>query len=318
MGVIYNMKKILLLALCFTLFGAIAIAQDFKNHVMTMAGFDAVQVDDEDFVLSPSARLQFMRIKQKDVVSPLPDMMSLSAGYSQKYFTAGLGPDKVNSIHACNFMGMVAKEKNSGMLMLMSSGEVPFSSMKSTIGIAMYNHKMIEDEHHNFSLGVGVIAGEFHIKQWDFTFYVFPLPTFSYTYKDDSIRATIAVQGPPTISVTLFPEAMVNFTGSVGMAGVDSIRDITFDCAMVVHPLFYTDKNFISVSAGIMNSKDTTVLKDKKEYAMQYYTVYGEIDAMLAKLRCGYHFNGKSYVDDDEVGNLKNGLFASINVMCMF
>lgn len=316
------MKRIVFLTCIFTVFSTYTFTQNFKHHVMPMVGFDTVQTGDEDFVLSPSARVQFMSMKNEEVVSPLPDRIMLAAGYSQDYYTSGLGPDKVKRIHGCSLMAALAKEKNSGTFMLMSNGEVPFSSLKTLTGVAMYSHEMIKTDEKKFNLGFGVIVGDFYFEDWDFTLYVIPLPTFSFTYKNDVFETKLAVQGPPSISFTLFPESMVRFKSAFGMGGYKSIRDLTFDCALAFYPLANNEdegkRNFLSISAGVMNTKSDVTLKDNKKYGMQYYTAYGEVNATILKVRCGYNFDGKQYVDNKETGDLKKGLYLSAMLMAMF
>ena len=312
------MKKILLLTSVFTLFTAMVFPNDFKNRVMVMTGFDTVQTDEEDYMLNPSVAARYMRMKEEGVESSQLDRIMAAAGYSQNYYTSGIGPDGIKTTHGVNLMGSVAKGKNSGMLMVMSDGEELFSSLKTITGVAMYNHQFVETDEMSFSFGGGVIVHEMHIKQWDLTLYAIPLPVFMFEYQNDIFATTVAVQGMPHISFTLFPKAAFRFNCELGMLGADSIRDLGFDCSLAYYPLAKQGKDFLSASAGIMNSKTTTVLKDEKEYSLQYYTVYGEVNAMIAKIRCGYNFDGKKFVDDEECGDLQKGLFASIQVMCMF
>ena len=319
------MKKIILLTSVFTLFSAVTFAKDFKNRVMAITSFEALQTDEEDYMLNPSVAARFMCMKEEGVESPLPDRIMAGVGYSQNYFTNGIGPDGLETIHGVNMMASVGKDKNSGMFMVMSNGEELFTSLKTTTCIGMYNHQFLDTEEQSFSFGGGIIVHEMYIKQWDFTLYAIPLPVFKYDYKNDVFATTIAVQGLPRASITLFPKSKFRFNGEFSMLGFDSARDIGFDCALAYHPLANNDtenseksKDFLSFSAGIMNSKSTVVLKDEKEYSFQYYTVYGEVDAMIAKVRCGYNFDGKKFIEDDDCGDLQKGLFATIQVMFMF
>ena len=73
-----------------------------------------------------------------------------------------------------------------------------------------------------------------------------------------------------------------------------------------------------SFSAGVCNKSTGTMLKDKTKIKYQYYSVYGEISATLLSIRCGYNFDGKTYVNDEVTGDLYKGIFASLQAMYMF
>jgi len=67
-----------------------------------------------------------------------------------------------------------------------------------------------------------------------------------------------------------------------------------------------------------MNSVNSSFLKDKTKYSFQYYSVYGEINASLVKLRAGYNFDGEKRINKDVKGEMYKGLFASVQAMFMF
>ena len=319
------MKKLLLI-LC-TIFVVCAsltaqeeeAAKPFQDHVLTMLGFKALQIEEEDYVLSPSVNLQYMHIKNEGIVSKQPDAIVIGAGYSLDHYTKGLGPDEVANFHGINLMGNVAAGKNSFMVMLASSGEVPFSSINTITAGLMYTRQLVNTDNMSFTAGAGVIAGDLGLKIKDFDIYCVPLPLFSFDYHNDYFAGGVSMMGLPTVSILLFPKAPVRFNGNCGMAGFSSIRDLTFDCALTGYPLWNTKvKELIAVSAGVMNTVKTSVLKDKTKYSYQYYSVYGEINATFVTFRCGYNFNGEKRIDKDVNGDMYKGLFASAQAMFMF
>ena len=291
----------------------------FQNHLLTMAGFKALQTDEKDFVLSPSLNLQYMRFKNKGVESKQPDAIIIAGGYSLDHYTKGLGPDEVDNFHNINLMGNVAVGKNTFTGILAANGQVPFSSITTLTAGLMYSRQIVKTDNISFTAGAGIIVADLGLNINDVDIYCIPLPVFSFNYNNDYLSTGISMMGMPSLSLSLFPKSIVRFNGSCGLAGFSSVRDITFDCALVYYPLFYTNaKEFLSVSAGVMNTVNSSFLKDKTKYSFQYYSVYGEINASLVKLRAGYNFDGEKRINKDVKGEMYKGLFASVQAMFMF
>lgn len=291
----------------------------FQNHLVPVLGFSLLQTAEKDFVLSPSVNLQYIRVKTPGVESHQPDAVVISGGYSQNYFTAGLGPDSVKRLHNISLMGNLSFGKNSFVGMLSSGGEVPFSSINTVSGALMYMRQLVDNEHIAFSLGGGIMVGDFGIKIKDFNIYVLPLPVFNFSYTNDYFYGSIGMTGMPGINITLFPKAMFRLNGMLSTAGFKSARDIIFDCSLAYYPLLKTSaKDFLSFSAGVSNSVTSYKLKDKKSYGYQFYSVYGQINASLVNLKAGYNFDGKKLTDGEAVGDMYKGLFASVQAMYMF
>ena len=322
------MKKVILLFVLFCFCNVIAISQEqtpeksekfFQNHIIPILGFQTLQTESEDFIFSPSINLQFMRSKKPDVETNAPDLIAIGAGYTQSYHTQGLGPDDVHQIHGCSLMGNVSKDKNSYVAMVASSGQVPFSHVKTVTGALLYTHQFLKNDNMSFVLGCGLVVGDFDLKIKDVDIYFFPLPVFSLNYKNDFFSGTVALMGPPAIQLTLFPKSMFRLKGSCGIAGIKSIRDLTFDCSLVYYPLINSKaKEMLYISAGIMNKVSSTTLRDKTKYGYQYYSAYGEISATFVTLRCGYNFDGKRLVNNEVVADMYKGLYASLQAMFMF
>lgn len=323
------MKKILLTFITICLCCAFATTEEitseqtekkaFSNLVMTAAGFQAVQIEDKDFILSPSANLQYMRIKNEGVESALPDSIVIGAGYSQDIFTKGLGPDQVKNLHGINLMGNVSLGKNSLMLMVASGGEVPFSAITTVTGMAMYTRQLIQKDNLSLVVGGGIIVADLGLKIKDFELYVIPLPVINFGYSNNIFAASLSFMGMPSVQLTLLPESMFRLRTSCQLQGFESARDIGFDCAIVYYPLYFKNANeLISVSGGIMTNGASAKLRNKDSYDFKYYTAYGEINATLVTLRCGYNFDGKTYLNKEEIGDMYKGMFASIQGMFMF
>lgn len=324
------MKKLFFIIFFFSQFFAIAFAQEEtqpqperavqspKNLFIPNLTFKMLQIDEKDFVFSPSANLQYARIKGQNTEAKGPDMIMAGLSYSQDYFTQGLGPDEVKRIHGCSAMLNITVGKNGFMGMLASNGEVPFSSLKTLTGALLYTRQFIKMENKNLTGGIGLIVGDFDVSFKGMDIYFFLLPVFSFNYKNDVLSASISMMGPPSVKFTLFPRSMFRFRGSLGLIGFKSIRDLGFDCAIMCYPFVNTRaKDLIYFAVGVMNKNSSFVLKDKTKYSFQYYSFYGEINASFASLQCGYNFDGKRMIEKEFAGDLYKGLFASLNLMFM-
>lgn len=342
-----NMKKLILLFITFSVFCALFSAQEvletdeqtnqsseinnsedpaqekpFQNHVLSALGFQAIQTAEKDFIFTPSVNLQYMRIKSEGVESKQPDAIVIGAGYSQNIFTAPLGKDKVQNIHGVNLMGNLAIGKNSFMAMVASSGEVPFSNIRTVTGMVMYTRQLLDTENFSFLLGGGIVVADLGLKIGDFELFVIPLPVFNFSYTNDYFYGAISMMGLPEISIVLLPKSMYRLNGKLGMAGFSSVRDITFDCALAYYPLYNSEnegiKELLCISAGIMNQASAFKLKDNKSYGYQCYSVYGEVNASFVSVRCGYNFDGKMLVDNEIKKDMYKGMFATVQGMMMF
>lgn len=291
------------------------------THFVPSAGFQALQIEEKDFVFTPSAGLQFVRSKNRLVESKHPDLIAVGINYSQNYCTTGLGPQRIKQIHGCSLMGSLANKKDSFVGMLASSGEVPFSHIKTVTGALLYTHQFIKSEHVTFTLGGGLVVGDFGINIKGYDLYFFALPVFNFSYSNNIFTTSISLMGPPSVSLTLFPKAMFRVKASAGLAGFKSIRDLTFDCALVYYPLTFASegmKELLTISAGVTNKHASYILKNNTKYSLQYYSVYGEVNASLVTVRCGYNFDGRKFINLQPDGEMYKGLFASLSAIYMF
>ena len=293
--------------------------KDFQNHVIPVLGFQALQTGEKDFIFTPTAALQFMRTKNKDVKSAQPDSITAAVSYSQLISTVGYGEDEIKNLHSLSLMGNVGFGKNMITAMFSTSGKAIFTSNSTLTGGLMYTRELIKNDNWKFNLGLGVLAGDLGLEIAGYYIYVVPLPVFSLSYTSEYFNSSLSMMGLPSLSMTLFPKAYVRVKGECGIAGFSSIRDLTFDCALAYHPFAKkTGGDFLSFSAGVMNQHSSFTPDKKEKNTFQYYSVYGEINATFIVLRGGYNFNGKTIHNDKDVSDLQKGVFASIQAMYMF
>lgn len=310
------MKKLFFISVIILFVEAVLTAQ-MEKHVVPVLGFQMLQTDEKDFVLSPSAGLSYICVE--DMEDPASDGVVLGAGYTLNHYMQPIGPDGVKNTHGINLLGSYTAGKNSFMGMVETCAEIPFSSFQAVNGGVMYTRQLVKTNNFSFMLGGGVFVGDLGLKIKDVNIYCLPLPVFNINYKNDIIDASASLIVLPSLSLTFFPEAMVRFKGQCGIIGFKSVRDITFDCALVCYPFLRTKtKDMIYFSAGVMNTVSNTVLCDRIKYGFQHYSVYGEVSATLVTLRCGYNFDGTNRINDEAVSSLYKGIFASISLMYIF
>ena len=291
----------------------------FQTHIIPALGFQTLQLDEKAFIHSPSVNLQFLGIKNQKVTSGLPDSIMIGAGYSMDYYTQAPASGNTKRFHGANIMASSGFGKNNLTAMFSSNAEIPFSNIESVIWTMLYTRQLVKTENISFVLGGGLIAGDFGIKIKEMPLYFFALPMFSFNYSNQILSTSLVLMGLPSLQIALFPESAVSLKSRCSVGGFSSIRDLNFDSALVYYPL--KNKNagqLLSISAGVSNQSAGTVLRDKTKIKYQYYSLYGEISAILLTIRCGYNFDGKKFVNDEESGSLYKGIFASIQAMYMF
>ena len=310
------MKKIFFVSVIILFVQAVLTAQ-MKKHVIPALGFRMLQTDEKDFVLSPSAGLHYICVE--DMEDPASDGVVLGAGYTLNHYIQPVGPDHVQYTHGINLLGSYTAGKNSFMGMAETDAEIPFSSFQAVTGGVMYTRQLDKTDHVTFALGGGVFVGDLGLKIQDVNIYCLPLPVFSINFKNDIIDASASLVVLPSLSLTFFPEAMVRLKGECAIIGFKSVRDITFDCALVCYPFLRTKaKDMVYFSAGVTNVVSSTVLCDRIKYGFQHYSVYGEVSATFVTLRGGYNFDGTNRINDEAVSPLYKGVFASLRVTCAF
>lgn len=304
------MKKLLSIVLlgyfiCCSLFAEV--------NVIPFAGCKYLQTAEEDYLLSPSAGIQIMSVVSDSGV------LSTSANYSMNYYNRGFGEEKVKYLHGINLTGSYNWDKNGVTVVLGSNGEVPFSDIKTMMGLALYTRQIVKTESFSFVFGGGIMAGDLDRSIRGVNIYAIPFPVFSLNYHNDFVATSLAFMGEPSFSLELFPKSIVRFDGKVSLVGFDSVKDIAFDCAIRAYPFNNTALGeIISIAAGVLNTKETYKLANKDEYGFQYYSAYGELNATFLTLRCGYNFNGSKIFNKEVKGDMYNGIFASVSAMFFF
>ena len=296
------------------------VEKDFQNHIVPVLGFEALQIDEKDYLFTPSVAAQFIRVKSSGVESKQPDAVIIASSYGQTISTKGIGPDEVKTNHALSLMGNVVYGKNTITAMFANNGQVLFNDYRDITAGLLYSRQLVKNDSVSFSLGGGVMMTDLGLNIGGVDIIAIPLPIFSFSYTSEIFKGSCSFMGAPSISAVLFPKAMFRLKGECGVAGFKSIRDITFDCAVAYYPLKNTKAgDFLSFSAGVMNKHKGFATKDPRtKYTYQYYGVYGEINASLISLRAGYNFDGKLRVKDKDDVDLHKGIFASVQAMYMF
>ena len=210
------------------------------------------------------------------------------------------------------------------MAMVASSGEVPFSDIRLVTGGLFYTRQIFQTKNMSFDFGGSIMVGDLGIgiQMKDVNLFILPWPAFNFSYKNDYFYGGISMMIMPELNVVLLPKSMFRLNGKLGMADFSSARDISFDCALAYYPLFNSEnegiKDFLCISAGVMNQTSSFTLKDKKSFGYQCYSVYGEVNASFASVRCGYNFDGKILVDKEIKNDMYKGMFATAQAMFMF
>ena len=197
-----------------------------------------------------------------------------------------------------------------------------FQTTYTSIG---YGHELIKKEKINLTLGLALGAGDFGINLPNGSIWpLLPMPIIRLNLRSQIINLALDF---PEFKFTLLPESRVRMTGTVHLDvyKFHDIHDFKFNSILWYR---FFDKSFVAgdflgVGLGVQNTgqNDGTdfVLGEKgKKYDINYYSVFGIVDAGLLKLSGGYIFYGREVYDADYSRLTGNGFFVKVEMLYQF
>ena len=289
--------------------------KEFTINVIPVVEFSMLQIEDSNFIYSPSATLQFVRTKNENSNSRGPDKIAGYASYAQDII------EKMQ-FHSMGAFGKVVTEKNSFLGKIDIRGAKPFESYKNLEGVLMYGRELVKNDSVTFTVGGGIAATNTGIKIGEIDLFVIPMPMLYFAYSGKIISSEIEWIGLPSVRFVLLPEKMFRLQGSCSLAGLDLPSDLRFDCALCCYPVANGFlKDLFYISAGISNNINKFRIDLKNSIKYQYYCAYGEISITALTIRAGYAFGGKQTftVNEEKYSSKYNGgIFAAIQGMYKF
>jgi hypothetical protein len=131
----------------------------------------------------------------------------------------------------------------------------------------------------------------------------------------------------PEFRLTLLPENRVRMTGAVRLDiyKFHDIYDLKFN-SILWYRFFNKDfvaGDFLGIGLGIQNTgqndgTDFILAEQDKKYDINYYSVFGIVDAGLIKLSGGYIFYSREVYGTDYSRPTGNGFFIKVEMLYQF
>ncbi len=297
-------------------------AGEYKWFTIPGAGFNMLQLENENFLFNPSVSLQLMGRKNKTSVSKSPDFISFRFSYGLDTFSKGIPRFDEKNYHHINAFSRIASGKDAFLFLVGSNAINPFSSYKNFAGVLMYSREIIKNDSVTFTVGGGLAATDFGVQVWGLDVFVVPLPMVHFSYKSEYFNTFIDWSGLPITQFVLLPKNMFRMNGQFSLVGIDLPVDLKFDFSLRCYPFMNGPlKDGMYISAGLSNNFAKFRIDTEKDFRYQYYCAYGEISVTTISLRAGYNFAGKQiYVLNGEstTSPYESGFFLSLQGMYFF
>jgi hypothetical protein len=178
-----------------------------------------------------------------------------------------------------------------------------FQTIYASIG---YGYEIIRRENFNFTLGLALGVGDFGIGMPNGNIWpLLPMPIIRLNFNSPILNFSLDF---PEVKLVLLPESKIRMTGAahLDMYKFHDIYDFKFNSILWYR---FFDKNFaagdfLGIGLGLQNvgQNDGTdfILGEKpKKYDMNYYSIFGILDAGLLKISGGYIFYSREVYDAD-------------------
>jgi hypothetical protein len=188
-----------------------------------------------------------------------------------------------------------------------------------------YGYELIRKENWHLTLGLALVAGDYGINLPNGNIWpLLPMPIIRFGFNSSIINLDYDY---PEFKFVLLPDSRVRVTGSIIWDSYKSqnIYDLWFNTILWYR---FFDKTFVAgdilgIGLGIQNigqndGSDFVLGEKDKKYYMNYYSVFGVVDAGLLKVSGGYIFYGREVYDADYVRQTDKGFFVKVELVYQF
>jgi hypothetical protein len=197
-----------------------------------------------------------------------------------------------------------------------------FQTTYTSIG---YGYELIKKENLNLTLGLALGVGDYGINLPNGSIWpLLPMPIIRFNFNSPIINIAFNF---PEFKFVLLPESKIRMTGTVHLDvyKFHDIHDFKFDSILWYR---FFDKNFVAgdflgFGLGVQNvgqndGTDFMLGEKPKKYDMNYYSVFGILDAGLLKLSGGYIFYSREVYDANYSRPTGKGWFISVQALYQF
>jgi hypothetical protein len=188
-----------------------------------------------------------------------------------------------------------------------------------------YGYELARKEKLNLTLGLALGFGDFGVNLPNGSIWpLLPMPIIRFNFNSSIINLALDF---PEFRLVLLPESKVRMTGAVHLDiyKFHDIHDFKFNGILWYR---FFDKNFVAgdflgIGIGVQNTGQNNgtdfILGEKnKKYDINYYSVFGVVDAGLLKISGGYIFYGREVYDAVYSRPTGGGFFVKVEALYQF
>ncbi|MDR0760237.1 MAG: hypothetical protein LBF74_09040 [Treponema sp.] len=200
-----------------------------------------------------------------------------------------------------------------------------YGGLHTTYSSIGYGYELIRKENLNLTLGLSLGFGDFGINLPNGTMWpVIPQPIVKFAFNSRYINL---VYDYPEFQFVILPDSRVRITGTVGLDTFSfyDIHDLRFN-SILWYRFFnknFSAGDFLGIGLGVQNAgqndgTDFVLGKKDRKYDMNYYSVFGVVDAGLVKISGGYIPYSREVYDKDYSKPTGRGFFVKVEMLYQF
>jgi hypothetical protein len=324
LGTAAGKSKIKAIIPCMVFAAAFCFAEDEGLRIIPLLNYDFVSLENQRYH-APGGGVLLLSGNQEPSLSEKHNTLTAGLWYKPFILKDSL-PGYSEVYHDIDF---VIERKTGphliqGVFTTYSDAPV-YGGFHTTTTRIGYGYELIRKENWNLTLGLMLVVGDLGINLPNGALWpLLPLPLARLEFNSSIINVSY---DDPELQFTLFPENRVRMTGAVRLDTYNfyDIHDLKFN-SILWYRFFDKDSkagDFLGLGLGVQNTGQNNgtdfVLGEKdKTYDMNYYSVFGIVDAGFIKLSGGYIFYGREVYDADYTRPTGSGFFVKLEMLYQF
>lgn len=310
--------------LCMVCMAGFCFAEDEGVRIIPLLNYEFFSVENQQFH-APGGGLILLNGDQEPPISEKYNNLMIGLFY-RPYILKEISPGYSALYHDIDFI--IERKIGSHLIQGIFSAysdEPVYGGFKTTYSSIGYGYELLRRENLYLTLGLALGAGDFGINLSEGAIWpLLPMPIIRFGLNSQNINLALDF---PEFKFVLLPENKVRLTGSVRLDiyKFHDIYDLKFNSILWYR---FFDKSFVAgdflgIGLGVQNvgqndGADFTLGEKDKKYDMNYYSVFGVVDAGLLKLSGGYIFYSREVYDANYSRPTGNGFFLKVEMLYQF
>jgi hypothetical protein len=313
--------KLKALVLCMVFTTVFCFAEGEGLKIIPLLNYEFVSLEDQQYH-APGGGLLVLH----DPPLSEKDNNLLIGIFYKPYILKEIPPGYAEMYHDVDFI----IEKKTGRHLMQGifttySDKPVYGGLHTTYSSLGYGYELIRKKNLNLTLGLSLGFGDFGINLPNGTMWpILPRPIVKFAFNSPYINLAYDY---PEFQFVLLPDRRVRMTGSVGLEtfSFHDIHDLRFN-SILWYRFFDKDSavgDFLGIGLGVQNvgqndATDFVLGKKDKKYDINYYSVFGVVDAGLVKISGGYIPYSREVYDADYSRPTGRGFFVKVEMQYQF